>query len=104
MKTTYSPLGNVFKRFIISLVVFMGLTVSGYADSIKNLARYYNLEKHDKVLGGAYFIALIDIKYPKQKVLTYLKTKWKLTDGELKKAYKLQQTLDIPKHYTGGID
>jgi len=72
---------------------------AGYADSIKNLARYYNLEKHDKVLGGAYFIALIDIKYPKQKVLNYLKTKWKLTDKELQEAYKVQLVLDIPKHY-----
>ena len=71
----------------------------GYADSIKNLARYYKLEKNDNILGGAYFLALIDIKYPKQKVLTYLRTKWKLTDKEIKKAYQLQKTLDIPKHY-----
>ncbi len=76
----------------------------GYVDSIKNLARYYKLDKNDNVMGGAYFIALIDLKYPKQKVITYLKTKWNLTDEELEKAYKLQQTLDIPKHYTGGIE
>lgn len=71
----------------------------GYTDSIKNLARYYKLEKNDNILGGAYFLALIDIKYPKQKVLSYLKTKWNLTDEEIKKAYQLQKTLDIPKHY-----
>ena len=76
----------------------------GHLGSIKNLARYYSLEEHDKVMGGAYFIALIDLKYPKQKVITYLKTKWHLTDKELQQAYKLQQTLDIPKHYTGGIN
>lgn len=71
----------------------------GYTDSIKNLARYYKLEKDDNIMGGAYFLALIDIKYPKQKVLSYLKTKWNLTNEEIKKAYQLQKTLDIPKHY-----
>ena len=71
----------------------------GYADSIKNLARYYKLDKNDNITGGAYFLALIDLKYPKQKVITYLKTKWKLTDKELKEAYQLQKTLDIPNHY-----
>lgn len=71
----------------------------GYPGSIKNLARYYKLEKDDNIMGGAYFLALIDIKYPKQKVLSYLKTKWNLTDEEIKKAYQLQKTLDIPKHY-----
>jgi len=71
----------------------------GYADSIKNLARYYKLEKNDNVLGGAYFLALIDLKYPRKKVLSYLKSKWNLTDEEIKKAYQLQKTLDIPKHY-----
>jgi len=76
---------------------------NGDLDAIKNLA-HLNYSKNKKVEGGAYFIALIDLKYSKQKVITYLKTKWHLTDKELQQAYKLQQTLDIPKHYTGGID
>ena len=75
----------------------------GYYKSYKNLA-LCNRDNGKKIIGAAWYIALIDIKYSKNKVLTYLKTKWNLTDKELKKAYRLQQTLDIPKHYTGGID
>lgn len=75
----------------------------GYSKSYKNLA-LCNRDNGKKIEGAAWYIALIDLKYPKQKVLRYLKTKWKLTDEELKQAYKLQQTLDIPKHYTGGIE
>ena len=74
----------------------------GYSKSYKNLA-LCNRDNGKKIEGAAWYIALIDLKYPKQKVLTYLKTKWRLTDEELKEAYRLQQTLDIPKHYTGGI-
>ena len=75
----------------------------GYAKSYKNLA-LFNRDNGGKIEGAAWYLALIDLKYPKKKVITYLKTKWKLTDEELKEAYKLQQTLDIPKHYTGGIN
>jgi len=67
--------------------------------AIKNLARYYKLDKNNNIKAGAYFLSLINNGYSKQKVLTYLKTKWKLTDEEIKKAYQLQKTLDIPKHY-----
>ena len=75
----------------------------GFVKSYKNLA-LFNRDKGNTIEGASWYIALIDIKYPKQKVINYLKTKWKLTDEELKNAYKLQQTLDIPKHYLGGID
>jgi len=95
---------NTLNKPIEAIIWYKKAAKGGYADSIKNLARYYKFDKNDNVTGGAYFIALIDLKYPKQKVITYLKTKWNLTDEELKKAYKLQQTLDIPTHYTGGID
>lgn len=70
---------------------------------IGNLAKFYYTRGKGE-LGVAYFISLANNGHPKAKVLTYLKTKWNLTDKELKKAYKLQLTLDIPKHYTGGID
>jgi TPR repeat protein len=66
--------------------------------AIGNLAKLYHKEKKNR-LGAAYLISLIDNGYSKQKVITYLKTKWKLTDEEIKKAYQLQKTLDIPKHY-----
>ena len=40
----------------------------------------------------------------KQEILNFLKNERKIDRKTLEKAYKLQQTLDIPKHYTGGID
>ena len=78
-------------------------TKKGYAKSYKNLA-FLNRDRGDKIIGAAWYIALINIKYSKDKVVNYLKTKWKLTQDDLNKAYKLQQTLEIPKHYTGGIN
>ena len=66
--------------------------------AIGNLAKLYHKQKKVN-LGSAYLISLIENGYPKQKVLAYLKTKWNLTDEEIKKAYQLQKTLDIPKHY-----
>jgi len=75
----------------------------GYANAIKDLAHIAH-ENNNNIEAGAYFIALINVKYSKAKVLKFLKTKWKLTDSELQKAYKLQLKLDIPKHYRGGIN
>ena len=71
--------------------------------AIGNLAKLYHKQNKDE-LGAAYLIALIDNGYSKSKVLGYLKNKWQLNDVTIQQAYKLQQTLDIPKHYTGGID
>jgi len=66
--------------------------------AIGNLAKLYHKQNKNQ-LGAAYLIALINNGHTKQKVLTYLKTKWKLTDKELQEAYKVQLVLDIPKHY-----
>lgn len=76
----------------------------GNINANKNLGRYYFYHGNNKLMAGAYFLTLIDNKYSKKKVLTYLTDKWHLTNEEIKKAYKLQLTLDIPKHYTGSID
>ena len=75
----------------------------GDASALKNLA-HLNHEQGDNITGAAYFIAMIDVRYPKAKVVQYLTTKWNLTQDQIKQAYDLQKTLDIPKHYTGGID
>jgi len=66
--------------------------------AIGNLAKLYHKQNKTE-LGSAYLISLIDNGYSKEKVLAYLKTKWNLTDKEIKQAYQLQKTLDIPKHY-----
>ena len=79
-----------------------GVKLKDYS-SIKNLGNLYH-RKNENIKGAAYMLGLLSIKpEKKEKLLSYLKTKWKLTDEELKKAYELQKTL-IPNPYTGGID
>jgi TPR repeat protein len=75
----------------------------GYVDSINNLGVLY-YDQGDNIRAGAYFIALIAYGEPKGDILYFLKNDWKLDRATLQKAYELQKTLDIPKHYTGGID
>jgi uncharacterized protein len=58
--------------------------------AIKNLGRLYHYKLHDDVKAAEYFIALIDNKYPKKKVITYLKTKWELSDKIIKQGYEAQ--------------
>ncbi len=70
--------------------------------AIGNLAKFY-IKKGDNVKAGAYAIALIDNGFTKEKIMVYL-NKWNLSQDQIKQAYELQKTLDIPKHYTGGID
>jgi len=66
--------------------------------AIGNLAKFY-YKQNQKQLGTAYLISLINNGYSNQKFFYYLKTRWSLSDEEIKKAYQLQKTLDIPKHY-----
>jgi TPR repeat protein len=75
----------------------------GYSNSVNNLGVYYH-KNGDSISAGAYFIALIAYGEPKNDILDFLKNDWKLDRATLQKAYELQKTLDIPKHYTGGID
>lgn len=75
-------------------------------DAIKNLGRLYHFKLKDDVKAAEYFIALIDNKYPKDKVLGYLKNNWKLSDETIKKGYEAQLTSKIiPEKlkYKGGI-
>jgi uncharacterized protein len=74
--------------------------------SIKNLGRLYHFKLNDDVKAAEYFIALINNKYPKEKVLGYLKNKWKLSDQTIKKGYEAQlKSKIIPEKlkYKGGI-
>ncbi|WP_345980435.1 tetratricopeptide repeat protein [Sulfurimonas sp. HSL3-2] len=75
-------------------------------EAIKNLGRLYHYKLNDDVKAAEYFIALIDNKYPKDKVLTYLKNNWKLSDKTIKKGYEAQlKSKIIPEKlkYKGGI-
>ena len=75
----------------------------GDSDAIKNLGNLYH-DQGDNIKGAAYIFAMVNYGYSKEEVLSFLKNDWKLDRDTLQKAYELQQTLDIPKHYTGGID
>ncbi|WP_428739935.1 tetratricopeptide repeat protein [Sulfurimonas sp.] len=78
----------------------------GKINAIKNLGRLYHYKLHDDVKAATYFIALIDNKYPKKKVITYLKTKWNLSDETIKQGYEAQlKSKIIPEKlkYRGGI-
>jgi hypothetical protein len=72
--------------------------------SIKNLGLLYHYNLNDDITASAYYLALIDIRYPKERVLNVLKNKWKLSDETIQKGYELQLTMPgLPKRYTGGI-
>ncbi|PHR56882.1 MAG: hypothetical protein COA44_07170 [Arcobacter sp.] len=75
----------------------------GHANAINNLGRTYH-DLKDEVVSSSYILAMVNYGYTKKQVLDFLKNERKIDRGTLEKAYKLQLTLDIPKHYTGGID
>jgi TPR repeat protein len=70
----------------------------GHANAIKNLGNVYH-EQGDKIRGSAYIFAMVNYGYSKKEVFDFLKNDWKIDETTLKKAYQLQKTLDIPKHY-----
>jgi len=75
----------------------------GNPKAINNLNKTY-YEQGDLVTSTAYTLAMANYGYTKEQVFEFLKNTRKIDDETIKKAYQLQQTLDIPKHYTGGID
>ena len=75
----------------------------GHRNAINNLGRVYRA-KGDNITATAYILEMAYYDNAKKQVLDFLKNDWKIDRETLKKAYKLQLTLDIPKHYTGGID
>ncbi len=75
----------------------------GHKKAINNLGEVYH-DLKDNITASAYILAGIEYGYDKKETFEYLKDTWKITEAELKKAYELQKTLDIPKHYTGGIE
>jgi len=70
----------------------------GDGDAINNLSQVY-YEKKDLVTATAYVLATINYGFTKEESFDYLKNDWKIDEATLKKAYQLQKTLDIPKHY-----
>ena len=92
------------KDYNNAIIWYKKAAKQGYPKAINNLAYIYK-DKKNKLTASAYILATIEYGYGgKKDTLTYLKNKWKIDSLTLQKAYKLQQTLDIPKHYTGGIN
>jgi TPR repeat protein len=70
----------------------------GHANAINNLNKTY-ANQGNPLLSAAYVLAMVNYGYAKEEVFNHLKDDRKLSDEEIKKAYQLQKTLDIPKHY-----
>lgn len=81
-----------------SIIWYKKAAKYGYRDAINNLGRVYH-EKGINIEASAYLIALIEYDYTQKEVLDFLKNDWKIDESTIKKAYQLQKTLDIPKHY-----
>ena len=71
---------------------------NGDKDAIENLSYVYH-DKKDNITATAYVLASIEYGYGKKETFDYLKNDWKIDQATIKKAYQLQKTLDIPKHY-----
>ena len=72
----------------------------GNEKAIVNLANLYN-KNNNRTLAAAYILSLINNGgHTKQQVLKYIKKKFNINNQQtLHQAYRLQKTLDIPKHY-----
>jgi TPR repeat protein len=77
---------------------------SSLINSLKNIAWIYHENLKDDIKASAYIINLIAQGKTKEKTISFLKTKWKLSDETIKKGYELQLTMPgLPRRYTGGI-
>jgi len=94
---------SVLKKTTDGIKWYRKAAKNGDGDAIKNLGNTYH-DQGDNVKGAAYILAMAEYGYTRQEVFDFLKNDWKIDQETLKKAYELQLKLDIPKHYTGGID
>jgi len=94
---------EIYNKDDLALSWYKEAAKSGYSKAINNLNKTY-YEKGDKITSSAYALAMINYGYTQKEVFDFLKKERKIGSKTLKKAYDLQLTLDIPKHYTGGID
>lgn len=86
-----------------AIIWYKKAALQGHKKAINNLGEVYH-DLHDNITASAYILAGISYGYNKKETFKYLREAWKITDTELREAYKLQQTLGLPKYYTGGID
>ncbi len=75
-------------------------------EALKNLSILYYHHFKDNKKAVKYYIALTDKRYPKEKIIRFFKTKWKIDDETIKKGYEEQlKADDIPERlkYKGGL-
>jgi TPR repeat protein len=89
---------NHFKDYKNAIAWYKKGAKKGDFDSINNLGGAYHKLK-DNISASAYILALLAYGEPKKEIFNFLKNDWKIDEATLKKAYQLQKTLDIPKHY-----
>ncbi|WP_428746069.1 tetratricopeptide repeat protein [Sulfurimonas sp.] len=73
---------------------------------LKNLGRLYYHQQKDNINASQYYLAMIGNPYKKERIINFLKNKWKISDADIKKGYELQlNSKIIPEKlkYKGGI-
>ncbi|WP_324172448.1 hypothetical protein [Sulfurimonas sp.] len=91
------------KDFKNAIIWYKKAAKKGHKKAINNLGEVYH-DLKDNITASAYVLAGIVYGYDKQETFKYLNKTWKIDEPTMIKAYKLQQILDIPKHYIGDID
>jgi len=71
----------------------------GDKNAINSLGGTYYHNLKDNTKAAAYILAMANYGYSKKQVIKFLTKNWKIDQATIKKAYQLQKTLDIPKHY-----
>ncbi|MDR2152733.1 MAG: sel1 repeat family protein, partial [Helicobacteraceae bacterium] len=97
--------GNILKDYPKAIEWYTIAYNQGDYKGIQATSVLYYSRYKDKITAGAYNLGLIG-KYSKEDVINNLKSDWNFTTDELKQAYKLHQTLDLPSRYRykGGVD
>ena len=73
-------------------------------ESIKGISWLYHQNLNDDIRASAYMINLVEYDETKDKIISFLKEKWNLSDETIKKGYELQLTMPgLPRRYKGGI-
>ncbi|WP_428739769.1 tetratricopeptide repeat protein [Sulfurimonas sp.] len=73
---------------------------------LKNLGRLYYHQLKDNINASQYYLAMIGNPYKKERIINFLKNKWKISETDIKKGYQLQlNSKIIPEKlkYKGGI-
>ncbi|WP_428743725.1 tetratricopeptide repeat protein [Sulfurimonas sp.] len=74
-------------------------------NALKNLGLLYHQQK-DNINASQYYLAMIGNPYKKERIINFLKNRWKISETDIKKGYELQlNSKIIPEKlkYKGGI-